>query len=172
MAEKSVEREVRIAGQSFLLRSGDVKRALQHLDPEPIASHFVVVGNRRFPPKQVISVLTGLDRADFTTHHARRTLMRLGFPAGRRGARARPAVRGQRVAWMGAGGASAGEDERLADRLRPLVGQWVAIKDDDVLHAAGTPRQLVGWLNEHGQKADSVFRVPEDELAATGLAPL
>jgi hypothetical protein len=59
----------------------------------------------------------------------------------------------------------------LSERLRSLVGQWVAIKDDDVLYDAKTPQQLVGWLSEHGQKADSVFRVPEDELAATGLAP-
>jgi len=170
MAEKPVEREVRIAGRLFMLRSRDVRSALRHLDPEPIASHFVVVGRRRFPPKQVISVVTGLDRADFTTHQARRTLMRLGFPAGRRGA---GPVLGMRGALESAEGnaASLETDERLADRLRPLVGQWVAIKDDDILYGAKTPKQLVGWLSEHGQKADSVFRVPEDELAATGLAP-
>ena len=62
--------------------------------------------------------------------------------------------------------------ECLAERLRPLAGQWVAVKDDDILHVAGSPQALVGWLGKHGQKADSVFRVPEDELAATGLAPL
>ncbi|MGI8661376.1 MAG: hypothetical protein ACR2LH_10180 [Thermoleophilaceae bacterium] len=56
--------------------------------------------------------------------------------------------------------------------MRPLAGQWVAIKDEDVLHAADSPQALVGWLARQGQKADSVFRVPEDELAATGLAPL
>lgn len=161
MVEKTVERQVRIAGQLFVLRSSDVRRALRNAEPEPIASHFVVVGERRFPPKQVISEVTGLDRADFTTHQARRTLMRLGFPAGRRG-----------VGMSGAGAAPASAEGRLADRLRPFVGRWVALKDDDILHAADTPEQLVGWLAEHGQKADSVFRVPEDELAATGLAPL
>ena len=61
--------------------------------------------------------------------------------------------------------------ERLTDRLGDLRGQWVAIRDDDVLYDAGTPQQLVAWLAEHGQKADSMFRVPENELAATGLAP-
>ena len=87
--------------------------------------------------------------------------MRLGFVAGRR--EKRSAGRAPRRA--------ADTGNGLADQLRPLVGRWVAIKDDDVLFDAQTPRELVGWLTEHGQKADSVFRVPEDELAATGLAP-
>jgi len=154
-------REVRIAGRLFRLRGDDVRRAVRHVDPEPIASHYVVIARRRFPPKQVISAVTGLDRADFTTHQARRTLMRLGFVAGRR--EKRSAGRAPRRA--------ADTGNGLADQLRPLVGRWVAIKDDDVLFDAQTPRELVGWLTEHGQKADSVFRVPEDELAATGLAP-
>jgi hypothetical protein len=152
-------RQVRIAGKSFLLHGGDVRRALRQVEPEPIASHFVVVDERRFPPKQVISAVTGLDRADFTTHQARRTLMRLGFAAGRRGAHA-------------SAGVAEPATEDLADRLRPLGGQWVAVADEDVLHAAATLQQLVGWLSRHGRRADSVFRVPEDEVAATGLAPL
>ncbi len=171
MTEKLLERQVRIAGRLFVLRNRDVSRALRNTEPEPIASHFVVVGTRRFPPKQVISAVTGLDRADFTTHQARRTLMRLGYSAGRRGVGAlatTPSGTGKSAVSTSAPAA----DERLADRLRPLVGRWVAIKDDDIVHAADTPQQLVGWLGEHGQKADSVFRVPGDELAATGLAPL
>jgi hypothetical protein len=87
MAEKSVVRQVKIAGHPFVLRSSDVVRAVRGIDPEPIASHYVVVGTRRFPPKQVLSELTGLDRADFTTHQARRTLIGLGFSAGRRPAK-------------------------------------------------------------------------------------
>lgn len=158
---EKVAKEVQIAGQPFVLRNQDVVRALRMVEPEPITSHFVVVGNQRFPPKQVISAVTGLDRADFTTHHARRTLMRLGFTAGRRG----PAA-------PSGGVPKATERTRLADRLRPRAGQWVAIKDDDVLHAARTPRELVAWLARHGQRADSMFRVPEDDRAATGLAPL
>jgi hypothetical protein len=172
MPEKVIERQVKIAGQPFVLRSRDVLRTLRSVEPEPIASHYVVVGKRRFPPKQVISAVTGLDRADFTTHQARRTLIRLGFPAGRRsvgrvwGATPRVTER------LAHGSAGPHERERLAERLRPLAGQWVAVKDDDILFAADTPQRLVGWLGEHGQKADSVFRVPEDELAASGLAPL
>jgi hypothetical protein len=169
-SETESTKEVRIAGQPFTLRRRDVVRALRTVDPEPIGSHYVVVGTRRFPPKQVISAVTGLDRADFTTHQARRTLMRLGFSAGRRGGRTSSVTlpdderkRSSR---------SVADSGELADQLRPLVGKWVAIKDDDVLHAADTARDLVGWLARHGQRADSMFRVPEDERAATGLAPL
>jgi hypothetical protein len=61
---------------------------------------------------------------------------------------------------------------RLAAQLRPLTGRWVALKDDDVLYDAESPQQLVAWLTKHDRAADSMFRVPEDELAATGLAPL
>ena len=96
--------------------------------------------------------------------------MRLGFSAGRRGGRTSSVTlpdderkRSSR---------SVADSGELADQLRPLVGKWVAIKDDDVLHAADTARDLVGWLARHGQRADSMFRVPEDERAATGLAPL
>jgi hypothetical protein len=166
MAEKTIVRQVTIAGHPFVLRSSDVVRALHDVDPEPISLHYVVVGARRFPPKQVMSEVTGLDRADFTTHQARRTLIRLGFPAGRRpaktpGPRASSALR-----------QTVDAPERLADRLRPLAGRWVAIKDDDVIHDSDSPHELVGWLSRHGQEADSMFRVPEDELASTGLAPL
>lgn len=48
--------------------------------PEPLRGHYVLVEGRRYPPKQVLSLATGLDRADFATHQARRTLKRLGFP--------------------------------------------------------------------------------------------
>ena len=159
--------EATIAGRVFVFRAGQVGRALRGVEPEPITSHFVVVGDRRYPPKQVISAVTGLDRADFTTHQARRTLLRLGFAAGRRGT---PPTR------VSAGSdAAAGEaviEQPLADRLRPFLGRWVAIADGNVLHSADTPQALVSWLGQRGRKADSVFRVPEDEVAATGLAPL
>lgn len=142
-------------------RRSDVLKALRNVDPEPISSHFVVVGSRRFPPKQVIGEITGLDRADFTTHQARRTLLRLGFMAGRRGSRSSPTL-----------ARAEAPDESLAERMRAFTGEWVAVKDDEILHASRSPQELVRWLGNHGQKADSVFRVPEDDLAASGFAPL
>lgn len=165
MAEKTLERHVRIAGRPFHLRNRDIVRAMRSLEPEPIASHFVVIASRRFPPKQVISAVTGLDRADFTTHQARRTLMRLGFAAGRRASGVTAELRRSRTG-------PSPDDASRAGRLLELAGQWVAIRDGDVLHASATAQQLVRWLTEHGQKADSVYRVPDSELAATGLAPL
>lgn len=158
MAEKHARRFV-IAGRPCHLDRGRVERAMRSVLPDPLASHFVVVGGLRYPPKQVIGHVTGLDRADFTSHQARRVLMRLGFACGRvvpkssRGPVPEPRTSG-------------------ADRLRPFIGRWVAIRDDDVLVAADEPAQVVAWLAQHGQKADSMFRVPEDELAMTGLAPL
>src|SRR5207302_6036733 len=50
----------------------------------PAGGGRLIVHGRRFPPKQPISLLTGLDKADFTTHQARRILKRLGFVAARR----------------------------------------------------------------------------------------
>lgn len=165
MLETTVIR-TRICGQPFELTSSDVLRVLRDADPEPITRHFVVVGGHRFPPKQVLSAVTGLDRADFTTHQARRTLMRLGFSAGRRTA----AARGSRANDIQ--GREVGAPASLGDRLRSFSGQWVAIVDDEVIHASDSPRQLVGWLGRHGQKAQSMFRVPEDQVSSTGLAPL
>lgn len=173
MAEKTIVRRVKIAGHPFVLRNSDVLRAVREVDPEPIASHFVVVGARRFPPKQVLSEVTGLDRADFTTHQARRTLIRLGFSAGRRASTRTGSRAGSSRGVAGTSTLeSRHESDRLAEQLRSLAGEWVAIRDNDVLHAAHTPRELVAWLGQHGQKADRMFRVPDDELAATGLAPL
>lgn len=161
MAENTSIRHVIIAGKSFDLRRSDILKVLRDVEPEPISSHFVVVGSRRFPPKQVIGQITGLDRADFTTHQARRTLLRLGFTAGRRGSASRPTNRRTEA-----------PEESLAERMRAFTGEWIAIKDDEILHASNTPQALVRWLGNHGQKADSVFRVPEDDLAVSGLAPL
>lgn len=132
--------------------------------PEPITDHFVVVNRRRYPPKQVLRQVTGLDRADFTTHHARRILAGLGFPVGRRAdgapSQTRPPRRRSRSA------------RASAEALEPFVGQWVATRGADVLVAADDPREVVGWLAQHDQRADSMFRVPRDELEAGGVAPL
>ena len=75
---------VTIAKRRFELRRDHVERAMRGVLPEPISTHYVVIGARRYPPKQVIGLVTGIDRADFTSHQARRVLMGLGFAAGRR----------------------------------------------------------------------------------------
>ncbi len=137
--------------------------------PEPINRHYVVIDRRRYPPKQVVEVITGLDRADFTSHQARRILTGLGFPAGRRPGQDsldRPgSTRSRRR----------GPNEPIrptAETLEPFIGLWVATEGQDVIVAAEDPHAVVNWLAEHRKQADSMFRVPADELQASGLAPL
>jgi hypothetical protein len=162
-----------VSGHQYSLDSGNIEAALQAVLPEPIHEHFVVINGRRWPPKQVLALVTGLDRADFTTHHARRVLTRLGFPAGR-------AATG-RVHHPVAAGATGpppspahGADEHpapAAEALRPYIGLWVAVRGDEVLVAAPTPKEVVAWLSQHGQRAQSMFRVVDSEQAITGAAP-
>jgi hypothetical protein len=58
------------------------------------------------------------------------------------------------------------------ERLRPHIGQWVAVKDDDVLVAADAPATVFAWLSQHGQHADSMFRVPESDTDASGASTI
>ncbi|MFL5797281.1 MAG: hypothetical protein ACJ77A_05030 [Actinomycetota bacterium] len=150
-----------IAQQGFDLDASDVELQLRNVLPEPLGDHYVVVAGRRFPPKQVISLVTGLDRADFNTHQARRILSRLGFTVGRR-SREPASVSPDRP------GPHRG---READLLRPFAGRWVAQRGLEVVVAADTPHGVLEWLERHNQKADAMFRVPGDEAEATGVAP-
>jgi hypothetical protein len=170
-----------IAKRPFDLRRESIEKSVRQVLPEPVASHYVVIGSRRYPPKQVIGLVTGLDRADFTSHQARRILMGLGFAVGRRreparsmpGSTSTPVVSAPASMRTSHGRANSGGDEReLAEVLRSFRGEWVATKDGELLVAAPTPKELVGWLARHRRRADSMFRVPEDELALGGLAPL
>jgi hypothetical protein len=165
MSETS--RTVVIAGRPFALRASQIERAMTDVLPEPLRDHYVVVGARRYPPKQVLSRVTGLDRAEFTTHHARRILTGLGFPAGRRAVQ--PV--GESVA-PGARKPAGAPARPSAETLEPFVGQWVATKGPEVLVSAPEPRAVVGWLAEHRQSADSMFRVPSDAFEAAGMAPV
>jgi hypothetical protein len=149
-----------IGKRMFELDASEVRRVLARVTPEPIREHYVVVDGRRFPPKQVIELATGLDRADFTTHHARRILQRLGFPAARRAS----ARRGSGKRQLRVAGSS-------TDHLRPHIGQWVATRHGEVLVAASSPTDVVAWLTRHRQQADSMFRVPGDESEVDGAAP-
>lgn len=150
-----------VAGRQFSLTSDGVVAAAAQQLPEPLRDHFCVVGGRRYPPKQVLALVTGLDRADFTTHQARRVLRRMGFFCGRR---ERP---GDHAGRPDAGHLPHGGHE--ADALRPYIGQWVAQDGLDVLVVAETPEEVVAWLQRH-DRAGAVFRVPTDPTRA-GAAP-
>jgi hypothetical protein len=162
-----------VSGHRYSLETRGVEAALQGALPEPIHEHFVVINGRRWPPKQVLALVTGLDRADFTTHQARRALTRLGFPAGRAVSARTPHPATSRAVVRPPSGASGanGPAVPLAEALRPFVGLWVAVRDDDVLVAAPSPAEVVAWLAKHRQRAQSMFRVVDSEQAITGAAP-
>lgn len=154
-----------VAGQRFTLARELVERALVGELPEPVRDHYVVVCGRRYPPKQALAAVTGLDRADFTTHQARRILTRLGFVAGRR---SRDAKEGGALP-DGAGPRGG----RQAEALRPYVGKWVALASPtEVLVAADAPQEVLAWLARHGRTAWGMFRVPESAAEAEVLGPI
>lgn len=154
----------RIAGKAFDLDRTSVEAAVAAELPDPILEHYVIVGGRRYPPKQILTLVTGLDRADFTTHQARRILKRLGFVAAR-------AVRGQSTTPESDDTAPGGPQ---AQALAPYVGQWVALAGPtDVLVAADTPQEVIAWLAKHERRAPyGMFRVPTRERESEGAAPL
>jgi hypothetical protein len=169
---------VTVAKRRFELGRDGVEDKMRAVHPEPISELYVVIGDRRFPPKQVISAVTGIDRADFTSHQARRVLTGLGFAAGRIPrddllTRERDGARRDRDAGAPTRGSGAdGTPMRpSAASLEPFIGKWVATRGSQVLVAAEDPRTVVSWLAEHRQQAESMFRVPEDEYQAGGLAP-
>ena len=150
-----------VAAQQIDVDRVDVVRCMRELLPDPIREHYVVVDGRRFPPKQILSCLTGIDRADFTTHQARRILRRLGFVAGRSGDAPEPDE-------------PDGAESAQARALRPYVGKWVALAGPtEVLVAADRPEQVVSWLARHERRADyGMFRVPGSRPETEGAAPV
>jgi len=161
---------VTVAGHDFDLEPALVERSLERQLPDPVLEHYVIVCGRRFPPKQVVACVTGLDRADFTTHQARRILMRLGFVAARAGHRTPGAAEpAQGDAGLGGNGPHRG---RQATALKPYVGKWVALAGPtEVLVAADSPQDVLAWLSRHGKQASGMFRVPAGLAEAEGAAP-
>jgi hypothetical protein len=161
-----------VSGHQYNLDPPSVQEALQGVLPEPIQEHFVVINGRRWPPKQVLALVTGLDRADFTTHQARRALTRLGFTAGRSASpRPRHPSAGAAALSRPAAVGTTEQPQALVEALRPFIGLWVAVRGDEVLVAAPSPKEIVAWLARHRQRAQSMFRVPDSEQAVIGAAP-
>jgi hypothetical protein len=158
-----------VSGHQYSLDPRSVELALGEELPEPIHEHFVVINGRRWPPKQVLALVTGLDRADFTTHQARRALTRLGFPAGR--ATSSSSRHPTAATPQPTTSSASRHPTPSAEALRPFIGLWVAVRGDDVLVAAPSPKEVVAWLAKHGQRAQSMFRVVASEQDVTGAAP-
>ncbi len=137
-----------IAGREYHVAAEDVQRVARQLDPEPIDVWFAMVDQRRFPPKQLVEALTGLDRADFNSHQARALLVRLGFPVERR-------RRAHADAPLDAGPRGGAEARALA----AYVGRWVAQDGLEILYDADSPDEVARWLLRHRRRA-RVWRVP------------
>ena len=70
---------VTVGGRSFDFDRERIVRKMRGVEPESIREHLVEVGGTKFPPKQVLAVVTGWDRQSFTTMEAQRVLTRVGF---------------------------------------------------------------------------------------------
>ncbi|MGI9033260.1 MAG: hypothetical protein ACR2HY_06190 [Acidimicrobiales bacterium] len=148
----------RVAGHDFDLEHAQIELALSGVDPEPINQHYAVINGRRFPPKQALAVVTGLDRADFTTHQARAILQRLGFGVYRRSSQTAAPGAPERGPHGGAEAAV----------LEPFTGRWIAQEGLEVVFDADTPEAVVRWLHRNHRRA-RVWRVPSTP-AETGSA--
>ncbi|NDZ92849.1 PE-PGRS family protein [Streptomyces sp. SID6673] len=56
---------------------------IRQVEPERIHEHWVQVEELRYPPKQVLQLLTGRPRATFTSHQALRIIRSMGFETSR-----------------------------------------------------------------------------------------
>ncbi len=138
-----------VAGRQLELDTGIVEAALEGVDPEPVKEHYVVVRGLRFPPKQALALVSGLDRADFTSHQARAILRRVGFGVHRRSH--------DRATNAGPGIEQRGGAEAAA--LGAHLGRWVAQDGAEILYSADDPETVLRWLRRHGLRA-RVWRVP------------
>ena len=71
-----------LRGRAYNLSASDVKIKMKRVSPEAIRIHYVVVENRKYPPKQVLSEVLGLNRLQFTSSDAVNILRRLRFTLG------------------------------------------------------------------------------------------
>jgi hypothetical protein len=62
--------------------------------------------------------------------------------------------------------------QSLVEALRPFIGFWVAVRDNEVLVVAPNPKDVVLWLAQHGQHAQSMFQVTNCEHAVIGAADM
>lgn len=68
-----------LRGKTFSITADDVLRVTRHVNPAPLAQYAVKLHNQWYPPKQVLSLVTGFPVAAFTTQDAYRTMQRLGL---------------------------------------------------------------------------------------------
>jgi hypothetical protein len=62
--------QAKIAQREFEFDAAEIERRLRDEMPEPLGAHFAVVAGKRFPPKQVIGIVT--DSTAPTSTHTKR----------------------------------------------------------------------------------------------------
>ena len=68
-----------LLGKQMRLSRTQVEQTMLDVPPEPIHTHAVLINGVRYPVKQALEKVTGVDRADFISTAARRHFRRLGF---------------------------------------------------------------------------------------------
>lgn len=61
------------------MSKADVEEEIIKYDPEPISKYSVVIGGKEYPIKQVVSLLFGKPKMDFTSQEAYRVLKKMGY---------------------------------------------------------------------------------------------
>ena len=157
----------RVAGQVIEACRDEVERVLAGVEPEPVQTHWVEVGGRRFPPKQALSEVARakgvpLHRLDFQTMSGLAFFKKLGFPHGRADREDRRCVR-TKVAGR-ALEVCRDEVEAVARRLEPEPVQthWV-----EVAGKRFPPKQLVAEVAR--AKGVPLSRVEFNTMAARSL---
>lgn len=78
-ATKDLPLAFQVRGRQFLIAKSEVEARLASVEPQPVTTHFVLVGGRRYPVRQVLAEITGLPSVAIATSHAYDILARLGF---------------------------------------------------------------------------------------------
>ena len=71
-----------VRGKRFDIEKDDIINAAKDMEPEPLTGkrkYYIEINGKRYPIKQVISLVTGLPRIAFTAMDAYRILTKLGF---------------------------------------------------------------------------------------------
>lgn len=120
-----------VGGRELDLTAEEVTRKMRGVEPETIREHIVVIDQKLFPPKQVLTQATEWDRRTFTTMEATRVLSRLGFLCQRAGQR----IDG-RSAWVPDASLEGQESVTIEQRLS-AVGVGIRTVGDLIGRLAG-----------------------------------
>lgn len=68
-----------IKGKNYETAMENIINSMKNIDPEPVKIHYIKIGNKEYPIKQVISETLNIPRISFTSMYAYNILEKLGF---------------------------------------------------------------------------------------------